>query len=225
MTVYELLNKAQVTLTKWKSEKEIYDNLNQEILTSQIQLKALEDLHRDLTQAKSLLQTYKTNFKKSVVDDFTNNLNITINSWFNNGYKLKIEEYTRGVNSYAKLIDEIKGGNLTKICGDACQSTLQLLISVTLIKLMVESDSFIFIDEVFSKFSETKIEVIPSIIDSLLEDIKQVILIEHKYDVVNVDDNTITYKVEMVNGVSTITPTYNTDLYNQIIQEVNSIGI
>ena len=194
--------KAKETLTQWKAKMEVAEKIKLEIDGLKIKERKINQAILDFRVALKALEVYKDNYKDTVISDLENNLNEVINSWFGEKYDLKIIEETRRGKTYTTLIDKNKGGELALICGDACQNSLQLLISIAILRLKYgDRDAFIFIDEIFSKFSEEMVTMIPSILNTL--DF-QIAIVEHKYKVLTPDENTYTYKVEMKDGVSNI---------------------
>ena len=218
----EILIKAKETLSNWKYQEEVNNQIKNEISEIKIKLNKLTDLGLNLEIANRTLSSYKDNYKKDIITKLEQNLKDTINNWYNGEYDFKILEDTKKGITYARLIDSKKGSNLGLICGDACSSTLQLLICIAILKLQSKGyNDFMFIDERFSKFSTDKVQLVADIIEKSLEESNtQVALVEHKYNIITEDDNSITYKVSMKNGISSITPIHNESLYNDLLSEI-----
>lgn len=164
-------------------------------------------LEEIINQAEQDINTYTVSIR--LTEEFYNNerdkqikilekeITDTVNNWFTNKYNFEFKKTVRNTsrgmnkdnsNTYYKLIDTIRQGEASTVCGDGCQQTLGALLSIAFNNVV--GCGTLFLDENFNCFSANQKERVPELLRTILEKM-QILYIDHHFQGLSEDEAVI----------------------------------
>lgn len=191
--VRNYLNELNSTAVRWETE-------NKEIITGKNNFMRYKALHEtsinDLSKLRILIrkiETFYINHKHKLTQELCSELSDVINTLFNNNYKFNFKIDVKRNKKHTILVDEIKNGKASIVCGGAVKQTIAFLSALSILKQ--KGSNICWLDESFSNFGSDEIKRVPDIL-SMIGDM-QIIFTEHKTEFTpNEGTNIITFTRE-----------------------------